>query len=192
MWVAKEWRNVCADTCLAIAACSTASFSLRSNLSSKRWWRRSIPLRGSTESVPFYTDMRATLAAMGVAASTYDWFVSDLETNVPVPALGFGDVWVTGDELSEVLSRDVQFIWGVFNAVPRGTRFDIPEPPAADGNPRYWQPPEVLPQLDGACYRDSMLGQLGYRPRWLVAETSRTVCSNVSRSKGSPVNLAQG
>jgi hypothetical protein len=106
----------------------------------------------SSERVPFYTDMRSTLTAMGVEASAYDWFVSDVETNVAVPALGFGDVWVTGEELSLVLARDVQFIWGVFSAVPRGTRFDVSVPPAADGNSRYWQPPEVQPQLEGACF----------------------------------------
>lgn len=96
--------------------------------------------------------MRSTLAAIGVEASAYDWFVSDLETNVAVPALGFGDVWVTGDELSKVLTRDVQFIWGVFSAVPRGIRLDVSVPPAADGNSSYWQPPEVQPQLEGACF----------------------------------------
>jgi hypothetical protein len=106
----------------------------------------------SSERVPFYTDMRSTLTALGVEASAYDWFVSDLETNVAVPSLGFGDVWVTGEELSQVLAGDVQFIWGVFSAVPKGTRFDVPVPPGADGNSRLWQPPEVRPQLQEACF----------------------------------------
>lgn len=106
----------------------------------------------SSERVPFYTDMRSTLTAMGVEASAYDWFVSDVETNVAVPTLDLGDIWVTGDELSRMLARDIQFIWGVFSAVPRGIRFDVPVPPAADGNSSFWQPPEVQPQLEGACF----------------------------------------
>jgi hypothetical protein len=105
----------------------------------------------SPECVPFYTDMRSTLTAMGVEATAYDWFVSDVETNIAVPALADGDVWVTGDELSRMLSHDIQFIWGVFSAVPRGTRFEVLVPPGADGNPSFWQPPAVRPQLEGAC-----------------------------------------
>jgi hypothetical protein len=106
----------------------------------------------SSEQVPIYTDMRSTLTAMGVDASVYDWFVSDVETNITVPALVDGDVWMTGDELSRMLAHDVQFIWGVFSAVPRGYRFEVPVPPAADGNSSFWQPPEVQPQLEGACF----------------------------------------
>lgn len=54
----------------------------------------------SSERVPFYTDMHATLTAIGVETSAYDWFVSDVETNVALPALSEGDVRMTGDELS--------------------------------------------------------------------------------------------
>jgi hypothetical protein len=106
----------------------------------------------SSEQVPFYTDMRSTLTAMGVDASVYDWFVSDVETNITVPALVDGDVWMTGDELSRMLAHDVQFIWGVFSAVPRGYRFAVPVPPTVDGNSSFWRPPEVQPQLEGACF----------------------------------------
>ena len=106
----------------------------------------------SSERVPFYTDMRSMLTAMGVEAIAYDWFVSDVETNIAVPALADGDVWVTGDELFQMLSQDIQFIWGVFSAVPKGARFEVLVPPGADGNPSFWQPPAVRPQLEGACF----------------------------------------
>ena len=36
-WVAKEWRRVCTDTCLAMPACATAFFSCRVGLSSNKW-----------------------------------------------------------------------------------------------------------------------------------------------------------
>ena len=106
----------------------------------------------TSESVPFHTDMRSTLKALGVDASAYDWFVSDVETNVAVPTHHLNDVWVSGEELSQLLMGDIQFIWAVFSAVPRGTRFSVPVPPCADGNSTFWQPPEVRPQLDGACF----------------------------------------
>jgi hypothetical protein len=105
-----------------------------------------------SDRVPFYTDMRATLKAIDVEASAYDWFVSDVETNVPVPVLGAGDIWITGDELSRLLADDIQFIWAVFSAVPRGIRFDVLSPPGADGNPKFWQSPDVQPQLPGSCF----------------------------------------
>ena len=124
----------------------------------------------SSERVPFHTDMHATLTAMGVEASAYDWFVSDVETNVALPALSEGDAWVTGGELSRMLACDVQFIWGVFTAVPLGTRFDVPVAPAADGNSNFWQPPDVKPQLEGAsfeivCWDSSATILVGVSPK---------------------------
>lgn len=77
-----------------------------------------------------------------------------------------------------MLTRDVQFIWGVFSAFPRGTRFDVPAPPAADGNSNLWYPPEVQPQLEGAsfeivCWDSSATVLVGGSPkqaeRFLVA-----------------------
>lgn len=104
------------------------------------------------DSTPFYTDMRATLKAMAVEASSYDWFVSDVETNIPVQVHIEGEGWLSGEELAQLLVDDIQFEWAVFSAVPRGTRFDVSSPPFADGNGRFWQPPDVQPQLHGACF----------------------------------------
>lgn len=102
--------------------------------------------------VPFYTNMRTTLSAMGVDPNEYDWFVSDIETNISIPALADGDVWVSGSELFQMLSHDIQFIWGVFSAFPKGTEFEVLVSPGADGNTNFWQSPEVRPQLVGACF----------------------------------------
>ena len=49
--VAKLWRKVCTDTGLTIPASGTASFKARCSLSSNKWCRRSMPLRGSTDKV---------------------------------------------------------------------------------------------------------------------------------------------
>lgn len=100
------------------------------------------------DSMPFYTDMRAVLKAMGVEAGSYDWFVSDVD----VPAFAECDGWLTGDELFRLLANDIQFDWAVFSAMPPGTRFDVFLPPSADGNPRFWHPPDIQPQLQGACF----------------------------------------
>lgn len=104
-----------------------------------------------SDQVPWYTDMAATLIAVGVDPKAYDWYVSDVETSVAVPLLNHGDTWVTGDELSAVLERPFQFIWAVFSAFPPGVRVEIDSPPGADGNPNFWRPPEVFSQLPGAC-----------------------------------------
>jgi hypothetical protein len=104
-----------------------------------------------SDQVPWYTDMAATLMAAGVDPKAYDWYVSDVETNVSVPLLNDAG-WVTGADLSAVLERPIQFIWAVFSAFPPGVRVEVDSPPGADGNPNFWRPPEVSPQLSGACF----------------------------------------
>lgn len=104
------------------------------------------------DGMPCYTDMRAVLKAMAVEASSYDWFVSDMEANVPISALIEGDGWLSGEEFAQLLADDIQFIWAVFSAVPPGIRFDVSSPPSADRNGRFWRPPDVQPQLQGACF----------------------------------------
>ena len=50
-WVANEWRRVCTETGVTMPAVDTAFFKARCCRSSNKWWRRSTPLRGSTENV---------------------------------------------------------------------------------------------------------------------------------------------
>lgn len=103
--------------------------------------------------VPYFTDMRATLDNAGIAPGDFDWFVSDLETNLPVPQLGNGDIWIHGTDLVQVLETPgLQFIWAVFSAFALGEAGKkVESPPVADGNGRYWRPPSAVPQLPGAC-----------------------------------------
>ena len=35
--------------------------------------------------VPYFTDVATSLAALGVRAQDFDWFVSDIEANGPLP-----------------------------------------------------------------------------------------------------------
>ncbi|EJE54149.1 hypothetical protein PMI14_00961 [Acidovorax sp. CF316] len=106
----------------------------------------------NSEQVAWYTDVAATLRAMVVDPRDYDWYVSDVETNVSVPLLDGGDGWVTGDALADLLSTPIQFIWGVFSAFPCGARVEVSRAPTADGNRNLWHPPEPSPQLSGACF----------------------------------------
>lgn len=105
-----------------------------------------------SDQVPWYTDFAATLKAMGVNPRLHEWYVSDVETNVAVPMLNEGDTWISGDELAASLEKPIQFIWAVFSAFPPGVRFEVDAAPDADGNPNFWRPPEVSPQLPGASF----------------------------------------
>jgi hypothetical protein len=106
-----------------------------------------------TDRVHFYTDMNVVLAALGLRASNFDWYLSDVETNYYGTDFSNDDRWISGVELEEFLKlRTVQFIWAVFSAFPVGYRREISEAPYADGNPRFWQGVEVFPQLNDALF----------------------------------------
>lgn len=111
----------------------------------------------NTPYVSYFTDVSATLAAMGATPAAFDWYISDVETNVAVPQFQQGDTWLTGEELASILSgREVQFIWGVLSAVlsavPKGTREPVVAAPCADGNATFWRAPEARPQLDFSVF----------------------------------------
>ena len=102
-----------------------------------------------TDQVRFFTNMREVIAALGISCSDYDWYVSDIETN----GFQFAEGWYSGGELeSQIASDDIQFIWAVFNAFPKGVRVEVREAPFVDGNPHYWNGSEPRPQLDGASF----------------------------------------
>ncbi|MFE1570754.1 hypothetical protein [Comamonas odontotermitis] len=106
-----------------------------------------------SESVPFYTEMCRVFDALGLQASDYDWFISDIETNIRVPGLSNEDQWIQGECLEQIIrSQEVQFIWAVFSAFPKGCRFEISVPPYVDGNPSYWDGEEHGPQLENALF----------------------------------------
>ncbi|MBO9689774.1 MAG: hypothetical protein J7598_24500 [Mitsuaria chitosanitabida] len=111
-------------------------------------------LLDSSSAVPYFTDVGATLRAIGVSASEFDWYVSDVDTNFKPAGLSWSDHWMTGPELAAVLSHaDLQFNWAVFSAFPRGTRIDVVEAPSADGNPEFWRDDGTLrPQLKDASF----------------------------------------
>ena len=106
-----------------------------------------------TNRLPFYTNMRLVFTALGIAASDYDWFVSDIETNYYGIGFSSENRWIAGTDLELFLNEnEVQFIWAVFSAVPKGYRAKITTPPYADGNPNYWNGKETMPQLENALF----------------------------------------
>lgn len=102
-----------------------------------------------SDQVRFFTNMREVMVALGIRSSDYDWYVSDVETN----GFQFDEGWHYGSELElQIASEDIQFIWAVFSAFPKGERPTVGEAPYVDGNPHYWDGSELEPQLDGASF----------------------------------------
>jgi hypothetical protein len=106
-----------------------------------------------TDQVRWYTNMRDVFEAANIAPQDYDWYVSDIETNWTPPDFQPSDQWFTGDELEAFLhAYEIQFIWAVFSAVPKGLRPIIDPVPFVEGNPRYWDGTEPGPQLEDALF----------------------------------------
>jgi len=106
-----------------------------------------------TDQVDYFTDMRQVFDAANIAPQDYDWYVSDIETNWTPPGFSPVDQWFTGDALASFLSEhEVQFIWAVFSAVPKGFRSPPSSVPYVEGNPSYWSGEKCDPQLDGALF----------------------------------------
>jgi hypothetical protein len=106
-----------------------------------------------TDQVRWFTNMREVFAAADIATQDYDWYVSDIETNWTPPGFSPVHQWFSGDELASFLREyEVQFIWAVFSAVPKGVRSAPSSTPYVEGNPSYWSGEEPDPQLDGALF----------------------------------------
>lgn len=106
-----------------------------------------------TDQIEWFTNMRDVLDASDIAPQDYDWYLSDIETNWTPPGFTPNDQWLTGEVLSSLLhEHELQFVWAVFSAVPKGFRSTPRSAPYADGNPHYWQEPEPGPQLEGALF----------------------------------------
>jgi hypothetical protein len=106
-----------------------------------------------TDQVRWFTNMREVFDAADIAPQDYDWYLSDIETNWTPPGFSPIDQWLSGDALASFLGEhEVQFIWAVFSAVPKGFRSTLLSAPYVEGNPSYWSGEEPAPQLDGALF----------------------------------------
>jgi len=103
--------------------------------------------------VPYFTEMRSVFTALGILPSDYDWYISDIETNYYGSSFSSDDQWIDGHSLERFIGENtVQFIWAVFSAFSKGTRFVVDRPPTIEDNPRYWSGSEITPQLSGAAF----------------------------------------
>jgi hypothetical protein len=106
-----------------------------------------------TDQVRWFTNMREVFDAADIAPQDYDWYLSDIETNWTPPGFSPIDQWLSGDALASFLrEHEVQFIWAVFSAVPKGFRSTLLSAPYVEGNPSYWSGEEPALQLDGALF----------------------------------------
>ncbi|MDD5366915.1 MAG: hypothetical protein PHR30_16380 [Gallionellaceae bacterium] len=109
-----------------------------------------------TKQVPYFTEMSSVFEALNISACDYDWYLSDLEINYNVAGFEPNDQWMTGQDLYQLVTEQkLQFIWGVFSAVPKGFRCAVESPPFADGNSAFWSSAECKPQLEGALFEIS-------------------------------------
>ena len=140
-----------------------------------------------TKQVKFFTNMREVFVALDIGCSDYDWYVSDLETNGYPVAEG----WHSGEELEITINQnDIQFIWAVFSAFPRGMRTEVKDQPYVYDNPTYWNGSEPTPQLKGAafeivCWDSSATILIGIQPKlannFMAAYSDTTNLSEAAR-----------
>jgi len=123
-----------------------------------------------TDRVRYFTNIQQIFLALGISASQYDWYVSDIETNYYATDFSGEDQWISGVELQNFLEKnDVQFISAVFSAFPIGYRCEVEQAPYADGNPIYWNGQEISPQIENAefeiaCWDSSATMLIGLPP----------------------------
>jgi hypothetical protein len=106
-----------------------------------------------TDQVRFFIDMREVFRAAEVAPQDYDWYISDIETNFTPNGFADYDQWMRGEELATLIGEyEIQFIWAVSSAVPKGTRLIVSRPPYIQRKPDYWNGTDPTPQLAGALF----------------------------------------
>jgi hypothetical protein len=108
-----------------------------------------------SDQMRWYTDMRLVFSALPGVCEAHDWLISDIECNCfPDDRIAHDNdpVLISGVALLDVVNaHDIQFIWAVFSALPRGCRPDISGAPYADGNPTFWNG-SPRPQLKEALF----------------------------------------
>lgn len=121
-------------------------------------------LEGRVKNIPYFTDMRSVFAALPGVCASHDWLISNLEcvwlggddeAASPDERFATQPVLITGDDLEEMIqTKEIQFCWAVFSALPKGWKPETHNLPYADGNPAFW----VGSPISRGRSRDSLLG----------------------------------
>lgn len=88
--------------------------------------------------VEYYTNLTAVSNWLEINLSDYDWHFADVDgdwfdLNDPEPK------WLTGEELDlKLKDNNIQFIWAVISAYPKGAPPKLDNQVYADGNPIFW------------------------------------------------------
>ena len=107
----------------------------------------------NTDQVQCFTNMREVFSAAEILASDFDWYISDVETNLAPEEFFAEDQWVSGEELAALLqAKEIQFIYAVFSALPKGFRPVCIVAPSVSDNQSYWSGVDIVPQLEGALF----------------------------------------
>jgi hypothetical protein len=108
-----------------------------------------------SDQMRWYTDMRLVFSVLPGVCEAHDWLISGFDCNwFPDDRIAYDNdpVLISGEVLLDVVkTHDIQFIWAVFSALPRGCRPDISRAPYADGNPAFWSG-SPRPQLKEALF----------------------------------------
>jgi len=107
----------------------------------------------NTDQVQFFTNMREIFFAAEILVSDFDWYISDVETNLTPDEFSPEDRWMSGEELAALIqARDIQFIYAVFSALPKDFRPVCLAAPSVSDNRNYWSGADIAPHLEGALF----------------------------------------
>ena len=97
--------------------------------------------------------MKDIFGVLNGVCEEYNWYISDIELNCSPPEeLKHDQQFVNGELLKKIIAEnDMQFIWAVFSAFPKGEMPIIEEIPYANGNKFFWVG-SPSPQIKNASF----------------------------------------
>jgi len=112
------------------------------------------------------------MQALGIAASDFDCYLSDVETTYHGEDFAPHDQWISGPELLRLDERnEIQFNWAVFSAVTVGLRPTVLAAPYIEGN----QDTGRVPRSSRKCPKRSLKSYAGTAvpPSWLITRLTQ-------------------
>ncbi|RWY47896.1 hypothetical protein [Mucilaginibacter gilvus] len=97
-----------------------------------------------TKKMQYHTDLSVILNPIHDYVADFNWLFSDLDfMSGEVTPFNFEDEYflLTGEEMLQILTKHIQFVWGVIIAIPYNVEITIDENaiPFAEGNELIWK-----------------------------------------------------